>query len=377
MRRLTLLLLLALASCTDTVLPRVPHPDGNTYAVADMQELVVLTADDPQLLIDRVTALGYEVRAVYRLGTLGDTMVVLGIPAGRTLAQAIAETEAEVPGITSGANHLYTLQSRPAEGRGGYAAQMIGWPAGGCRARSRVGLLDAGVQPGYPGLADGRIRQESFTGSDAPPRNDHGTRMAELLVGPGRLRGTTLYSANVIDPGLGAGDAAGVVSILRGLDWLAAQDVDVVNISLAGPRNKLLARAMERAADEGMVLIAAVGNAGPAAPPRFPAAFPFALAVTAVDADGAIYRRAVQGDHVDIAAPGVDILLSPGGKLTVSSGTSMAAPFVTAVVAADPALAHRDVADLRAGLAARAEDMGARGPDKVFGAGLLRAPNGC
>lgn len=376
MRLLPLVLLLFVVVACTPIGPPGQANRGPGPAIVDPRELIVLTAQSPAPLIARAEARGYTLRDVFPLPDLDDTLVVFGIPRGTTIPEAIAEIEAAVPGVTAGAHHVYRLQSGAAQSRD-YAAAMIGWPPGGCRARTRVGMLDAGVTDGHPGLAAGHIRQETFTGSPASPVTDHGTRMEELLIGPNRLRGTTLFRANVIDPTLGAGDAAGVVSILRGMDWLAANGVDVVNISLAGPRNKLMNRAMGRAAADGMVLVAAVGNLGPKAPPQYPAAFPVALAVTAVGPEGAIYRKAVRGPHVDIAAPGVDVLLAPGGRLVVASGTSIAAPFVTGVVAADPGLARLAVDALRSELGRRAEDLGQAGRDPVFGAGLLRAPTRC
>ncbi|MDB2407187.1 S8 family serine peptidase [Jannaschia sp.] len=375
MRFALMLCALFLAACTPTGSPRAQSP-GLPFAVTDPQELIVLTSEDPAVLIERAAALGYRVRAVHPLPQLDDTLVVFGIPDGVTIPDAIVQIEEAVPGVTAGAHHLYALQADDSGGRA-YAAAMIGWPPNGCIARARVGLLDSGVMPDAPGLIDGRITQRAFTGSTAPPATDHGTRMAEILVGPGGLRGTTLYSANVIDPARGGGDMAGVVAILRGVEWLAENGVDIVNISLAGPRNKLLDRALGQAATDGMTLIAAAGNEGPTQPPQYPAAFPFVLAVTAVDRDGAIYRNAIRGGHIDIAAPGVDILLAANGRLTVSSGTSMAAPFVTNVVAADPTLATLSVNALRATLARRATDLGAPGRDPTFGAGLLQAGDGC
>lgn len=374
--RFALFVCLALAACVSPPPSQDRVVRDPAMAVVDLQELVVLTADPPEMLTARAERLGYVLRAIHPLPGLSDTLVVLRIPDGTTIPEAISEIEAAVPGVTAGAHHIYSLQS-DAPGDRDYAGAMIGWPPAGCEARLRVGMIDAGVLAGYPGLSDGRIAQRDFTQSTAPPATDHGTRMAELLIGSNRRRGTTLYSANVIDPDLGAGNAAGVVAILRGLDWLTENRVDVVNISLAGPVNKLMNRALGRAASDGMILVAAVGNLGPGQPPQYPAAFPFALAVTAVDREGAIYNRAVQGAHVDIAAPGVDILLAPGGRLTVSSGTSLAAPFVTSVVASDPSLARLDIAALRAELGRRAVDLGAAGRDPVFGAGLLQSPSDC
>lgn len=374
--RIALILCLALAACVPTLAPQAEAPAGEAPTLVDPEELIVLTAKDPAVLVARAQERGYVLRDVHPLAELEDTLVVLRIPEGTTIPEAIEEIERAVPGTTAGAHHVYRLQADTRSDRR-YAAQMINWPPAGCRARARVGLIDAGVAPDHPGLADGRVEQRSFTGTATAPATDHGTVMAELLVGPNRLRGTTVYSANVIDPALGAGDAAGVVAILRGVDWLAAKGVDIVNISLAGPRNKLLNRALGQAAADGMILVAAVGNLGPRHPPQFPAAFPFALAVTAVDRDGKIYRDAIRGTHVDIAAPGVDILVSAQGRLKVSSGTSLAAPFVTGILATEPGLAGLNIDALRRELARRAVDLGAPGRDKTFGLGLLRSSEGC
>lgn len=344
--------------------------------IVDPQELIVLTAETPDDLIARAQGLGYRLRAVHPLPELNDALVVFRIPDGTSIPAAIEEIEDAVPGVTAGAHHIYTLQTAAFSDMD-FADAMIDWPQGGCRAKVRVGMLDNGISPDHPGLTDGRITQRAFTDSTAPPASDHATLLAELLVGPNRLHDTTLYSANVVDPALGNGDAAGVVSILRGMDWLAANGVDLVNISLAGPRNKLLNRALGQAAKDGMTIVAAVGNAGADQPPQYPAAFPFAVAVTAVDRDGDVYRNAIRGAHVDIAAPGVDILIQKADGVKVSTGTSIAAAFVTRVVAADATLAQMPTTQLRAELARRAIDVGAPGPDEVFGAGVLKARSGC
>ncbi|QBF32633.1 S8 family serine peptidase [Thalassococcus sp. S3] len=355
--------------------PNAQATESLPFAVTDPQELVVLTADPPQDLIARVEPLGYVVRAVHPLPDLQDTLVVLRIPATRTIPTAIEEVERIAPGVTAGANHIYRLQAVRAVDPRDYAAGMINWPTGGCRAQVRVGMIDAGVTSNHPALGSGRIAQRNFVERAANTR--HGDEVAELLIGEGRLRDTTLFSANVVDPALDGGDAAGVVAILRAVDWLAAENVKVVNFSLAGPYNKLMDRALSRAARDGMVFVAAVGNAGPRHQPQYPAAFPFALAVTAVDRDGMIFRNAVRGPHVDLAAPGVDILLSIGDRRFVSSGTSLAAPHVTMVIAADRSMAALSAEGVRTALATGAEDLGPNGHDRTFGNGLLQVTGAC
>jgi hypothetical protein len=372
--------LLALAACS------TPAPsDGGAVGapaaeVVDVRSLVVLTTPPSQPFIATAAALGYSVQAVHPLPRLGDDLVSLRIPTGRTIPQAIEEIEAAAPGVTAGANHAYRLQAATRDDAGAarfYAHALIDWPEQGCRAVRAVGMVDGGLPPTHPGLADGLIVQQRFATGDERPSADHGAMVAGLLIGEGRLTGARLYSADVIDPGLDGGDATGVVEILRAVNWLRAQGVDLVNVSLAGPRNKLLNRGLGRAASEGMVLVAAVGNTGPSSAPRYPAAFPFALAVTAVDSDAEVYSGAARGEQIDLAAPGVDILLREDGRLRIVTGTSVAAPFVTAAIAADPGGVGLDVGALRRRLAAQAVDLGEPGRDPVFGDGLLAAPQAC
>ena len=320
--------------------------------------------------------LGYVVTQVDRLEELRETLIYLRIPQGRTIPEAIDEVEALQPGVTAGANHGYRVQALPSVAQ--FPNDMIGWPPRGCPAQRAVGLIDAGVTPEHPALQAGRITQATFHPSDLPPRTRHGTLMADLLIGEGRLTDAKLYSANVVDPLRATGDLAGVDAILLAVNWLKSRDVDLVNISLAGPFNKLLNRALGAAAEGGVIFVAAAGNLGPDAPPQYPAAFPFVLAVTAVDREFEVYTNAVQGEHIDLAAPGVDIVIESAGKMRVVTGTSAAAPYVTAVVAADEALvATRSLDDIRQHLEQSAVDLGPTGRDKVFGVGLIKALGAC
>ena len=103
------------------------------------------------------------------------------------------------------------------------------------------------------------------------------------------------------------------------------------------------------------------------------------IAVTAVDAADTVYRRAGQGPHVDLAAPGVEVWTAAsvsGAK--PKTGTSFAAPFVTAAAAAaldvQPDL---NAETLIAKLATSARDLGDPGRDDVYGFGLVQARQIC
>ncbi|MEL7000320.1 MAG: S8 family serine peptidase, partial [Pseudomonadota bacterium] len=122
----------------------------------------------------------------------------------------------------------------------------------------------------------------------------------------------------------------------------------------------------------------AVGNAGPDVDPLYPAAFEAVVAVTAVDAERRLFRNAVRGTHVDVAAPGVDIFVSNGSQARFVTGTSIATAFVTAWLAASPSFTTGTNIQLaRQRLLSSSEDLGARGPDPLFGVGLLNAEGLC
>lgn len=354
--------------------PAQDAPAQNPPEIARDDQLLVMITPPAQGLITTAEGLGYTLETVYPLGQLGDQLVVLTIPEGRDIPTAIDEIEAAVPGTTAGAHHLYRLQSSQGAD---FAGKMIGWPSAGCVASQPVGLLDTGLAGAIPGLSPDQIKTQDFTTAPTSETSSHGTDMAAIMMGDGRLTGAKLFAADVVNRDHSVGEAAGVVAILRAVDWLAQEGVELVNISLAGPRNKLLNRGLGQAAKDGMVMVAAAGNLGPSAPPQFPAAFPFVLSVTAVDAGQNVYPQAVQGAHIDLAAPGVDILFDAETGPRVASGTSAAAPFVTAAIAADPSLVGKDIGAVREVLAARARDLGTPGHDPVFGAGLLQAPTPC
>ena len=117
-----------------------------------------------------------------------------------------------------------------------------------------------------------------------PSRAIHGTAVAALLVGqpgtraPGLVPGTRVVAIDAFHR-VGGDERADVFSLIEGLDILASEGVSVINLSLAGPPNSVLEEVVERLLSENdILLVASVGNAGPAAEPAYPAAFPPVIA---------------------------------------------------------------------------------------------------
>ena len=180
-----------------------------------------------------------------------------------------------------------------------------------------------------------------------------------------------VYAAAVFEQDPERGEIASTVSLLRALDWLISAEVDVVNISLAGPPNRLLETALNRAAGQNVLVMAAAGNGGPVAAPMYPAAYHSVVAVTAVDAGRQVFRLANRGAYLDLAAPGVGLLHArAGGGYAASSGTSFAVPF--AATAAARLMRSQPDADPLETLFNSAEDLGPPGRDDIYGYGLLR-----
>jgi hypothetical protein len=254
---------------------------------------------------------------------LDGRMVVLRLPAGVATADFIERLQAIDPDGSYDFNHVYT---------GSGAADGVRAGAG---AAVRVGLVDSGVEAGHPVFEGAAITRWGCDGQVVPA--PHGTAVAALMVGRSEhLRGATpgasLYAADVYcgSPTGGAADR-----IAAALGWLDQQQVGVVNISLVGPPNALLARAVSAMQARGHLLVAAVGNDGPAAPPLYPASYAGVVGVTGVDRRGRPLPEAARGPQVKFAAPGSQMVSAAPGTPPYRQvrGTSFAAPIVAALLA--------------------------------------------
>jgi hypothetical protein len=219
-----------------------------------------------------------------------------------------------------------------------------------------IGVIDAG-----PGKGEAVSAVRGFA-RGAPSPSDHGSAVVSLLQGAGAGR---VLVADVFGDDPAGGNA---LAIVRALDWLAKSGARVISISLVGPRNAALQAAISAVRHKGMVVVAPVGNDGPAAPPAYPASYPGVLAITGVDGRNRALIEAGHALHLDYAAPGADISgRDRSGKWTRLRGTSYAVPLVA--VRAAEALDH--TASWKAELDREAADLGPKGPDRQYGRGLL------
>ncbi len=335
--------------------------DGFRYR---SQEFVALDLDPGDLA--QLQADGFELLRSDQLDELGHSVHLLRGPAALSDADALtALEEVADPGSLS-FNHLFDSSS--ARVRRTTAPAPPERTACGCT----IGLIDSGVAANLSSFRHVSLEQRAFNGSQVSPRL-HGTAVAHLFAG---TRGREGQRTRILVADIFSGDRAtsgSTYALVRALDWMAEQRVPVINVSLAGPRNNVVAQTVARLAGRGHLIVAAAGNDGPAAPPVFPGAYRNVVAVTAVDGRNRIYRYANRGTYVDFAARGVDVAaINTDGNTTVATGTSFAAPVVAARLASRlrtvDAQAARNAVDA---LMAEVTDLGEPGRDSTYGNGLV------
>lgn len=328
----------------------------------------LLTVDTP--VTTTLAAAGIEVLSRHYLAELDIEIVHIKVPATLDDETALRHVLPASTTLQLERNYIYVAQ------QGDVTTQTATVPSEAfCKPTLSLGVLDTAVDTTHPVLSQAHIEQQSFL-DQLPMSTTHGTAVLGTIVGQGMGLSPKLIDARVKVAAAfytreDGSAAATLAQLLQGLNWLAAQHVAVINMSLTGPAHPLLQRAVDRLAQKGIWLVAAAGNQGPQAPPAYPAAYPAVTAVTAVDSRHRIYRWANQGDYVDVAALGVAVLTSGAhGALSKESGTSIASPQVAAALLCAKQ-AGVDDAGREQWLATQVSDVGAPGRDPVFGLGIL------
>ena len=318
-----------------------------------------------------------------RLQLSGTTLFRWRIPDRRSVTSVVRALERDVAVISAQPNYVFTLQqseARPvAEDAAQYELAKLRLPQAHAIAKGdnvRVAVIDSGIDAANPELA-GSIAETFDTLTSPMQPHKHGTAVASLIAGHGKLTGSApdarILAVRAFNPE-GAGAQGTTFNILKGLDWAVAHNAQVINMSFAGPNDPVLHRSLAAAHKKGVVLVAAAGNAGPKSPPLYPAADANVIAVTATDETDKLLPQANRGRYIALAAPGAQILVAIPDGYEVSSGTSYSAAEVSGIVALmlqhAPDLSPDKVRHI---LLATAKDLGAKGHDPLFGAGLADA----
>lgn len=345
-------------------------PHGNLIVRNELVGFGVTTRGLPA-----VQAAGFVIRRQSELKGLDADIVALTAPPGTSARKALKRLREIDPDAVYDFNHVY-FKSETDTAAASAAANVPTSPSSGngqeTRAR-RVGLIDGGVEPGHAALRSLTLQTHGCNGTAVP--SSHGTAIASRLVAGFHEAAPTIADVNlyVADVYCGAPTGGSTDAVIQGLAWLIQENVPVINVSLVGPPNVLLQRVIELASARGHLIVAAVGNDGPSAPPLYPAAYPGVVAVTGVDGADKVLIEAGRGRFIAFAAPGADIEAAslPSGYSPVR-GTSFAAPIVASRLTLllerpDRVAAERAVSEL----ATAAVDLGRPGRDPVYGNGCV------
>ncbi|MFZ1679588.1 MAG: S8 family serine peptidase [Rhizobiaceae bacterium] len=345
-----------------------PDPLDNVAYVPDE---VLVTLEGGAGEADGIAAqFGLEVRSQRASLLLGARFVRFGIPDGRSAETVLATLQAA--GIASAElNHVYALQAVKAAPSYAFARIALAAPKANGKG-VRIAVIDSAADRRHPAL------KGVFAGffDSLPDRKvvdaSHGTSIDGLIAGSGNVTGMA-PKAKILHARAFENGKSTMSAILDAFDWAVGQDARIVNMSFAGPRNRMMEKACASAFARGVILIAAAGNNGPGAPDAYPGAYSSVVAVTATNETDGLMPQANRGAYVYAAAPGVDVLAPvPGGGVDFVTGTSFAAAIATGAVANLIASDRtRDAAWVMRALADTARDLGPAGRDGDFGFGLI------
>lgn len=367
---------------------RTPPPLLTSGPDAVPQQLVVLVGTDQPGSVEDDLAAAYDLERLQNetIALLQARAQVYGIADGRPEDAVVAALAAD-PRVMLAQRILIYHRQAGAAGEAARAAQYGLEKIGAGDAHElatgrdvKVAIIDTQIDVEHPDLEN--VVADSFdaVGDGRAEPDPHGTAIAGIIGAQGLVSGVApdaaLLSARAfyVDPGRNQ-PVTSTFILLKALDWVAATDAGVANLSFSGPRDPAVERAISAAAQRGVVLVAAAGNGGPDAAPAYPAAYADVIAVSAHDHADARYTHANRGPYIALAAPGVDILVPvTEGAHAFMSGTSMAAAHVTGIIALLLERADRlDHQSVLAVLTETAEDLGDPGPDDDFGAGRAHA----
>lgn len=322
-----------------------PDIEGNP---ARRGELLLMEAAPADLAA--LAGKGFAVMGEEEIAGLGFTVTRVAVPRNMKLADAQKLLALIAPDIAVVPDHIHFQSGASA------VPLALGAAAVAPSVRTAVGMID-----GAPSKHIGKIPARGFA-RGAPVASNHGSAIAYLLKGAGV---TNIHAADVYGSDPAGGNA---LAIARALGWLVESGAGVATISLVGPKNAVLERAIAAAQRRNMVVVAAVGNDGPAAPPAYPASYKGVVSITGVDGRKRALIEAGRALHLDYAAPGADIFArkANGGRMKLR-GTSFATPLAAARIAR----AMDGGGNWRARVDREAEDLGKPGADETFGRGLI------
>jgi len=257
------------------------------------------------------------------------------------------------------------------------------WDVSNRGAGVTVGVLDTGRYD-HTDLAEPVFSYNFSSSRDDLDRQGHSTHVcgtiAMLENGKGGIGVSPRANVGIckVLGDDGSGDNRGIT---KGVYKCIDHQVDIISMSLGGGFDPGLSQALLDAVNAGIFVICAAGNDGKRGNSNtinYPARLAHTIAIASYNRDGKISDYSSRGPQIDAAFPGEDILSTwIGNKYRRISGTSMATPFCSGLVALMIS-AHKDNesfhvrnnTDLRQHLKDNSVDQGEMGKDNAWGWGI-------
>ena len=310
----------------------------------------------------------YRLRRIYAwtMVSLGEQCVVFEIPRSHSVDEILRRLRADPLVGTAQPIATFDTLSDDASYNDPYArlqrsiqALTLGkahrWATG---KGVRVAVIDTGVDVDHPDLRGRITRVQNFVerGEQGFTTDIHGTAVAGVIAAAtnnevgivGVAPQAEIFALKACWPKApGTREAVcDSYTLARAVDFAIAQGAQVLNFSLGGPHDPLLARLIGAALQRGMVVVAADPGDGRRS---FPASLQGVIGV--LGADQAVDAAHPRGSPSELGAPSADILTTvPHGSYDFFSGSSLAAAQVSGVAALllerEPRLTPAQLADL-------------------------------
>lgn len=248
----------------------------------------------------------------------------------------------------------------------------------------KIAIIDSGIDNKHKALK-GKIKGEFNAINPSMPAIDelgHGTAVAGVIAAEDKdlgLMGVSpnveLYSVKVLD---NHGNGA-VEDFVKGIEWSIENGMDIINLSFGISKDKqALKDSIDKAIENEIIIVSSAGNTYGGAT-EYPASYEKVISVNAVDSNNNIAPFASKG-KVDFSAPGVNIpIITLKDRNSISSGTSLATPYITGIVALilqnnekykiNP---NKDThSQIYEHLKSLSKDLGIEGKDVIYGEGLV------
>ena len=252
-----------------------------------------------------------------------------------------------------------------------------------------VAIVDSGIDKDHSDLVNNIIAGYSVVGSDTTDYDDrigHGTNVGGIISAQSNnsLGGTGVsYNANILPIKVtNAYSGFGAASVAKAVNWAvdnsATYNIKVINLSLGMKStetdSELLAEAVNRAWNSGILCVCASGNNGTTSGVSFPASMETTISVGAVAENHTRASYSNGGTDLDVVAPGSNIVttLYNGQTANAGSGTSFAAPLVSATAALCYVMNNVSTpTNVKSAITSTAKDLGTAGKDIEYGYGQV------